>query len=72
MIEIAVAELQKAEHRSWEESQRSLHIGDTLPSWARQLDVVEGADGILWCCGRLGNADLPKTTRMQVLLNRKH
>ena len=70
--DVTAADLLDAEILWLQESQRSLVEEGKFEMWKKQFGLHVDENGLLRCKGRLGNADLPVSTRHPVLLCKKH
>ena len=52
--------------------QRSLLQSKSFGMWKHQFGVFVDNEGIWRCCGRLGNADIPDSSKYPILLDAKH
>ena len=70
--DVTAADLLDAEILWLQESQRSPVEEGKFEMWKKQFGLHVNENGLLHCKGRLGNADLPVSTRHPVLLCKKH
>ena len=69
--ELAAVDVTKAETLWVKELQRELLKHKDFPNWKRQFDLF--LEGEVWRCrGRLGNSDIPYSTKHPILLTKSH
>ena len=69
--ELAAADVAKAETLWVKELQRELPKHKDFLNWKRQFDLF--LEGEVWRCkGRLGNSDIPYSTKYPILLTKSH
>ena len=69
---LTASDLAKAERLLLMDAQHKLVHEEKFPLWKKQFDLFLHDRGLWRCQGRLGNADIPYSTRHPVLLPRNH